>query len=248
MKAIMKVPALLLAVAMPILAALPASGLPLNGPETVLNKLTPVTTDMLQNPQPGDWLMRRGNYAAWGYSSLAQITTANVGHLKLAWAWNMEPGYQEEAPLAHDGVIFLANPHNVVQALDGRTGDLLWEYRRELPKWPGGYHNDLVDRARGTIALYADMVILTAADAHIVALAAKTGKVVWDATIADYRQGYTFTGGPLVAKGKVIAGISGCTNPGTSGGCFIAAIDAASGKEAWRTRTIAQPGDRKSVV
>jgi len=242
MKAIMKVPALLLAVAMPILAALPASGLPLNGPETVLNKLSPVTTDMLQNPQPGDWLMRRGNYAAWGYSSLAQITTANVGHLKLAWAWNMEPGYQEEAPLAHDGVVFLANPHNVVQALDGRTGDLLWEYRRELPKWPGGYHNDLVDRARGTIALYADMVILTAADAHIVALAAKTGKVVWDATIADYRQGYTFTGGPLVAKGKVIAGISGCTNPGTSGGCFIAAIDAASGKEAWRTRTIAQPG------
>ena len=67
----------------------------------------------------------------------------------------MEPGYQEEAPLAHDGVLFLANPKNVVQALDGHTGDLLWEYRRELPKIKGGYHNDLLDRARGTIALYA---------------------------------------------------------------------------------------------
>src|SRR5262249_59026785 len=40
--------------------------------------------------------------------------------------WNMEPGYQEEAPLVHDGVIFLGNPQNMVQALDGRTGDLLW--------------------------------------------------------------------------------------------------------------------------
>src|SRR5262249_58674905 len=107
---------------------------------------------------------------------------------------------------------------------------------------PGGYQNYLVDRARGTIALYAEMVILTTADAHIVALAAKTGKLVWDTTVADYRKGYTFTGGPLVAKGKVIAGISGCTNPGTGGGCFILALDAASGKEAWRTNTIAQPG------
>jgi alcohol dehydrogenase (cytochrome c) len=242
MKTIMKIARLLLPVAMPILAALDASGLPIKGPETALLKLTPVTADMLESPQPGDWLMRRGNYAAWGYSSLTQITAGNVGRLRPAWAWNMEPGYQEEAPLAHDGVVFLANPHNVVQALDGRTGDLLWEYRRELPKWPGGYHNDLVDRARGTIALYADMVILTTADAHIAALAAKTGKVVWDTMVADYRQGYTFTGGPLVAKGKVIAGISGCTNPGTSGGCFIVALDAASGKEAWRTRTVAQPG------
>ena len=242
MKIAMKLAAALLGVAMPILAALAASGLPIEEQETALKKLTPVTTEMLQNPRPGDWLMRRGNYAAWGYSSLAQIAAGNVGRLKLAWAWSMEPGYQEEAPLAHDGVMFLANPHNVVQSLDGRTGDLLWEYRRELPKWPGGYHNDLVDRARGTIALYADMVMLTTADAHIVALAAKTGKVVWDTTVADYRRGYTFTGGPLVAKGKVIAGISGCTNPGTGGGCFITALDAASGKEAWRTSTIAQPG------
>src|SRR5215470_17409382 len=148
----------------------------------VLQELKPVTDEMLQKPDPGDWLMRRGDYRAWGYSTLDQIRASNVSALKLAWAWNMEPGYQEEAPLVHDGVIFLGNPQHVVQALDGRTGDLLWEYRRELPKWPGGYHNDLVDRARGTIGLYADMDILTTADAHIVALAAKTGKVVWDTT------------------------------------------------------------------
>src|SRR5262245_36413043 len=210
--------------------------------DNVLKQFRPVTDEMLQSPDPGDWLMRRGDYRAWGYSALDQIRAGNVGALKLAWAWNMEPGYQEEAPLVHDGVIFLANPQNVVQALDGRTGDLLWEYRRELPKIEGGYHNDLFDRARGTIALYADKVFLASADAHVVALDARTGKVVWDTTVADYRRGYTFTGGPMVAKGKVIAGISGCTNPDTAGGCFIVALDADTGAQLWRTQTIAQPG------
>jgi alcohol dehydrogenase (cytochrome c) len=218
-------------------------GPPLARPgDNPLEKLTPVTDQMLEKPQPGDWLMRRGNYGAWGYSSLDQVRAGNVGRLKLAWAWNMEPGYQEEAPLAHDGIIFLGNPHNVVQALDGRTGDLLWEYRRDLPKVQGGYHNDLFDRARGTIALYADKVFLATADAHIVALSARTGKPAWDTPVGDYREGYTFTGGPIVAKGKVIAGISGCTNPGTRGGCFIVAVDANTGKELWRTATVAQPG------
>jgi alcohol dehydrogenase (cytochrome c) len=209
--------------------------------EDLLHALQPVTDSELNRPAADDWLMRRGNFAAWGFSTLDQISAGNIGRLRLAWAWNMEPGYQEEAPLAHNGVIFLANPKNVVQALDGRTGDLLWEYRRELPKVEGGYHNDLFSRARGTIALYDDKVLLATADAHIVALDARTGKVIWDTAVADYRQGYTFTGGPLAAHGKVIAGISGCTNPGTSG-CFIVALDAKTGSEIWRTQTVAQPG------
>jgi alcohol dehydrogenase (cytochrome c) len=213
-----------------------------NAGDALIQELKPLSDETISKPNPGDWLMRRGDFRASGYSALKQINAANVARLRLAWAWNMEPGYQEEAPLAHDGVIFLGDPKNVVQALDGRTGDLIWQYRRELPKIEGGYHNDLFDRARGTIALYADKVLLATADAHIVALDAKTGKVVWDTTVADYRQGYTFTGGPMVAKGKVIAGISGCTNPTTAGGCFIVALDANTGKELWRTHTIAQPG------
>src|SRR6266404_5424577 len=95
--------------------------------DDLLHALKPVTDATLAKPAGDDWLMRRGNFAAWGYSTLDQVNAQNVGRLKLAWAWNMEPGYQEEAPLAHDGVLFLANPKNVVQALDGRTGDLLWE-------------------------------------------------------------------------------------------------------------------------
>jgi hypothetical protein len=70
----------------------------------------------------------------------------------------------------------------------------------------------LLDRARGTIALYGDKELLATADAHLVALDAHTGKVIWDSSVADYRQGYTFTSGPLAAHGKVVAGISGCTN------------------------------------
>jgi alcohol dehydrogenase (cytochrome c) len=124
--------------------------------DDILQTLKPVTDATLGRAAADDWLMRRGSFAGWGYSTLDQVNARNVSQLRLAWAWNMEPGYQEEAPLAHDGVLFLANPKNVVQALDGRTGDLLWEYRRELPKIEGGYHNDLLDRARGTIALYDD--------------------------------------------------------------------------------------------
>ena len=71
--------------------------------ESVLQTLKPLTDDMLAKATPADWLMRRGNYRAWGYSALDQIRSDNVDRLRLAWAWNMEPGYQEEAPLAHDG-------------------------------------------------------------------------------------------------------------------------------------------------
>ena len=116
--------------------------------DEILQALKPVTDATLGLAAADDWLMRRGSFAGWGYSTLDQVNARNVDRLRLAWAWNMEPGYLEEAPLAHDGVLFLANPKNVVQALDGRTGDLLWEYRRELPKIEGGYHNDLLDRAR----------------------------------------------------------------------------------------------------
>jgi PQQ-dependent dehydrogenase (methanol/ethanol family) len=230
---------LVLALVLPVIAGGGGAVLAQSDP---LEQLTPVTDAMLQHPDPQDWLMRRGNYAGWGYSSLDQIRADNIGHLRFAWAWTMEPGYQQEAPLAHDGVLFLGNPRNVVQALDGRTGDRLWEYRRDLPTVEGGYHNDLFDRQRASIALYGDKIFLTTADAHVLALNAKTGRVVWDTTVADYRQGYAFTGGPIVAKGKVVAGISGCTIPTTSGGCFIVALDADNGKEVWRTHTLAQPG------
>src|SRR5262245_8985527 len=69
----------------------------------------PVTDQMLANPNPNDWLSWRGTTKSLGYSPLSQINRTNVGALQLAWAWNMEPGPQETAPIVHDGVMYLVN-------------------------------------------------------------------------------------------------------------------------------------------
>ena len=88
----------------------------------------PVTDEMLRNPDPGDWLMIRRNYQAHSYSPLNSITTANVKDLRLEWVWAMnDGGANEPTPIVHNGIIYLANTSNTVQALDGRTGDLIWE-------------------------------------------------------------------------------------------------------------------------
>jgi len=106
----------------------------------------PVTESMLRNPAPGDWPNWRRTDNAWGYSPLNQINTQNVQRLQLAWSWAMDStGAQEAVPLVHDGIMYLPNPHGVIQALDAATGDLLWEYRPKTAKPPGavGDLNDL---------------------------------------------------------------------------------------------------------
>src|SRR5262245_43646818 len=87
-----------------------------------------VTPAMLKNPDPSDWLMLRGNHKAWNHSELKQITRANVKGLQLAYVWNMNEGDSEPAPIVHDGTFFLINPDNVIQVVDGRRGELIWEY------------------------------------------------------------------------------------------------------------------------
>src|SRR5215475_1118053 len=92
----------------------------------------PVTEAMLRNPAPGDWLNWRRTDNAWGYSPLDQINRQNVSQLQLAWSWAMDDtGANQPTPLVHDGVMYLPNPRGVIQALDGATGDLIWQYRPE---------------------------------------------------------------------------------------------------------------------
>ncbi len=94
----------------------------------------PVTEATLRNPAAGDWLHWRRTDSAWGYSPLDQINRQNASQLQLAWSWAMDDtGAQEAAPLVHDGVMYLPSPRGVVQALDGATGDLIWEYRPDEP-------------------------------------------------------------------------------------------------------------------
>ena len=109
----------------------------------------PVLDAALNDPDPADWLRWRGNHNANGYSPLDQITQDNVAELRLAWAWNLEPGESEQEPLVYDGVMFLPHTNGKVQALDAANGKLLWEYQRRLPR---GMQNATT---RG-LALYED--------------------------------------------------------------------------------------------
>ncbi len=97
------------------------------------SSFVPVNDTMLQNPDPADWLMWRRTLNSWGYSPLNQINRANAAQLRMVWTRGMGPGVQEATPLVHNGILFLPNPSDLVQAINGATGDLIWEYKRKLP-------------------------------------------------------------------------------------------------------------------
>lgn len=197
-----------------------------------LDGITPVTADLLENPPATDWLIWRRTYDDHGFSPLKQIDKRNVGNLQVKWAWSLPPGPDEGTPLEHDGVLFLESYGDHVQALNAVTGDLLWHYSRQLP-------SDARTAQKRNIAIYEDKLLVPTSDDHLIALDVKTGNVIWDTPIADYKKGWQVTGGPLVAKGKVMQGIAGQS----PGGCWIIALDLNSGKEAWRFYTIARPGE-----
>jgi PQQ-dependent dehydrogenase (methanol/ethanol family) len=215
-------------------AAPVARGLTVSGE---VKNYVPVTDAMLRNPPPSDWLMARRNYQASSYSPLGEITRDNVKDLKLAWIWSMreQGGANETMPLVHNGIIYLFNTGNVIQALDGRTGDLIWE--NEV-----GPLAQVGMGAMRNIAIYEDKLILATTDARLVALDARNGKLVWETAIADRTKGYSNTSGPIVARGKVIQGLLGCSRYGPDR-CFISAYDAANGKLLWKFYTIAQTGE-----
>ena len=98
----------------------------------------PVTDAMLQAPAPDDWLMWRRTLDGWGYSPLDQITRENVSGLRMVWTRALTRGSQQGTPLAYDGVLYMPNPRDVIQAIDAATGDLKWEQRREVPEGSGG--------------------------------------------------------------------------------------------------------------
>lgn len=189
----------------------------------------PATDQRLVNPDPADWPMMRGNYQAHSYSPLAQIDAGNVGGLQLEWVWSMNDGNSEPAPLVYGGVIYLINPGNVIQALDGRTGDLIWEHE-------SGPEN--TQDMRG-IAIYEDKIIQATTDARLVALDARTGDLVWETVI---QEGNSNSSGPIVADGKVITGMGGCSRY-IERRCFISAHDANTGEFVWRFNTIAEIGE-----
>ena len=196
----------------------------------------PVSDEMLRHQSPGDWLMIRRNYEAWSYSPLDSVNTANVKNLHLEWVWAMnDGGAAEPTPIVHDGIIFLSNTSNTVQALDGKTGELIWE-NRIGPDSTRGYG------ATRSLAVYQDKVFVPTTDARLYALSARTGEILWKTELAGGKPGYSTTAGPIVIHGKVLNGLTGCGQYREEPGCYISAWDADTGKPAWKFQTIARTG------
>jgi PQQ-dependent dehydrogenase (methanol/ethanol family) len=219
----------------------PPAGITVSGE---VKEYVPVTDEMLHRPDPNDWLMIRGNYQAWNHTSLTQVTRDNVRDLRLAWVWSMHDGTaaNEPSPLVHSGIIYLPNIDNIVQALDARTGDLIWETRVR----PGGSQGGGTGAMRN-LAIYQDKVFVATTDAHLVALNARTGDTMWDSVIADTTKGYGNSSGPIVINGKVLQGLGGCDRykaKDSEQGCFITAFDPANGKVLWRFNTEARSGEQ----
>jgi alcohol dehydrogenase (cytochrome c) len=202
----------------------------------VLVNYPAVTAERLLHPEDANWLMIRRTYDGWGYSPLAQITPENVSQMKPVWVFSTsETRAHESAPLVNNGVMLVTTPMNQVIALDVRTGNLLWRYRRPRPQGASVPH----ETNRG-VALFGDKIYYAAGEAVLVALDARTGKEVWTTSVADNKSSYYITLAPLVAGGKVMVGASG-GEYGIRG--FIAAFDPETGKELWRTWTVPAPGE-----
>ena len=217
----------------------------------VRENYAPVTNDMVLDPPASEWISWRGTIDNQGFSPLDQINRETVDSLQLAWAWPMaDDGLQETAPLMHDGVLFLQTNNNIVQALDARSGDLIWEYRPALAQIPAewGYQHYQSRRQKNSIALYEDTVVLTTVDARIIVLDATNGKVLREVQAFDYNVGYSYTVGPIVVNGTIISAISGCSISGTAGGCYIVAHDFETLEEQWRFNTLDDPNNPEQVA
>ena len=200
-----------------------------------------VTDRMLQDPDPADWLNWRRTLDGQAHSPLDQITIDNVDQLRLVWSWSLNEGSQQTTPLVYDGVMFVANPGEIVQALNAATGEFVWEYRRDAPPPGDSFGGPPPGRAHRNIAIYEDKIYLNSADAHVIALDARSGQVVWD-TDVGMGVGFQYSSGSIVADGKVISGLTGCGRYREQS-CAIVGLDARSGEELWRTSTVALPGE-----
>ena len=206
-------------------------------------EFVPVTDAMLQNPAPNDWLMWRRTLDSWGYSPLDEITRDNVEAIRMVWSRALGPGLQQGTPLVYNGVMYMPNPRDVIQAIDAVTGDLVWEYRRDRPDDLADYMIGALTDTNRNLAIYENFIINTSADDYLFALDATTGKLVWETQILDYRiNPANQTSGPIIANGKVISGRS-CAPKGGPNACVVTAHDARTGKELWRRRLIPAPGE-----
>ncbi len=209
---------------------------------TTVDDFVPVTDEMLQNPDDGDWLMWRRTFDGWGYSPLDQVNRDNVGQLRMVWTRALAGGRQEGTPLVYDGVMFMPQASDVIEAIAADTGDLLWAHRRNLPE-DVYTHVGGNSRNNRNIGIYDRFIINTSDDSYVFGLDATTGEIAWETQLFDYQtQPVGHSSGPIIADGKAISGRS-CRPRGGPESCVILAHDAMTGEELWRRRTVPAPGE-----
>ena len=183
------------------------------------------------------WTRYGKNPLGWRHSELAQINTENVSRLAPRWIFQTGVnGKNETTPLVDDGLMYMTGPLNNAWALDALSGRPLWHYGKPFP--PGlSYCCGPVNRG---FAMLRDKLFKLNLDATLVAIDRKTGGVLWESRVDDYKKGYSGTAAPLIAKNLVVVGIAGAEF-GVRG--FIDAFDANTGKRAWRFYTVAGEDD-----
>ncbi|MBS1825691.1 MAG: PQQ-dependent dehydrogenase, methanol/ethanol family [Acidobacteria bacterium] len=186
--------------------------------------------------EPGNWLTYSGNYAGHRHSPLTELTPANVGGLKVKWAYQFDLNRAETSPIVEGGIMYISAP-NKAAALDLKTGRVIWNWERPIPS---DYQSIGFGRVNRGPAILGDKLYVATLDCYLVALDLKTGQQRWAAQVDDYKPGYSLTLAPLAIRDKVLVGVSG-GEAGIRG--YVDAYDAQSGKRVWRFHAIPGPGE-----
>jgi alcohol dehydrogenase (cytochrome c) len=187
--------------------------------------------------EPQNWLTYSGDTFNQRHSLLTQITRANVKELELKWVWQAQSLEKFEATaLAVNGVLYTVQAPNDLVALDGATGRPFWTYSHS----PASNTRTCCGRVNRGVAILGNMLFMGTLDAHLIAVDARNGQLIWNTTVADSADRYSITHAPLVIKDKVLIGTAG-GDYGARG--FIAAHDVRTGQEVWRFYTIPGPGE-----
>ncbi|MCY4074212.1 MAG: PQQ-dependent dehydrogenase, methanol/ethanol family [Acidobacteria bacterium] len=198
---------------------------------------SPVTWERLLNAadEPQNWLMYSGTLDSQRHTRLEQVHTRNVDQLELKWAYQIpEIDRAETTPIVVDGVMFVTEAPSNVVALDAATGGRYWRYEHELP-------DDLricCGRNNRGVAILGETLYMSTLDAHLVAIDARTGNLVWNREVADHQAGYSKTAAPLIVRDQVVTGIAG-GEYGIRG--FLDSYDPETGEQEWRAWTIPGP-------
>ncbi len=196
--------------------------------------------DLLQKQVRDNWVSYNGDYTGRRYSSLTQITQANVGRLVAQWVFHTREGSPlEVTPVVVAGIMFVTSA-NDAYALDAKTGKLLWRHARAITQ---GLIGDSAWHHNRGVAILGTRLYMETDNAHLLCLDARSGGLIWDQPYATGNKNYGATSAPLIVKDEVLVGTSG-GDDGVRG--FLAAFDAQTGKEKWRFWTIPGPGEKGS--